>query len=58
MYMFTKYLKIVLTLNKDIYDNIAILIILDSIYNEFSTKIFSFFKTNNKTINKIKQILY
>lgn len=58
MHIFKKYLRIVLTLNKDIYDNTVIVIILDSIYSDFNTKIFSFFKINNKTINEIKQILY
>lgn len=58
MHIFKKYLRIVLTLNKDIYDNTAIVIILNSIYSDFNTKIFSFFKINNKTINEIKQILY
>lgn len=52
--MLIKCLKIALTLDKDIYDRIAIIIAFDFIYNNFNTKISSFLKISNKRINKMK----
>lgn len=58
MHILTKCLKAVLTPNRDIYDNTAIVIFFDSIYDNFDTKMSSFLKTSDKTINEIQQILY
>ena len=57
IWMLTKQLKAALTSNRNIYNSIANVIAFDSIYNDFETKMLSFFKTNNKTIDKIQQIL-
>lgn len=44
--------------NHDIYNSIVIVIAIDSIHNNFETKILSFFEIGNKTINEIQQIFY
>lgn len=51
--MLTKQLRAVLMSNRNIYNNIAIVIALDSIHNDFETKTSSLLETGNKTIDKI-----
>ena len=53
----TKRLKAALTPGRDIYNSIAIVIALVSIHEDFDTKTSSLLKTNDKTIDKIQQIL-
>lgn len=55
--LLTKCLRAVFTLNRDIYNSIAIVIILDLIHDNINTKISSLFKISDKSINKIQQIL-
>lgn len=43
--------------NRNIYNNITIIITLNLIYNDFETKTSNLLKTNKKTINKIQQIV-
>lgn len=49
--LFIKYFRVILTLNRDIYSNIAIIIILDFIYNNFNILIFNFLEISNKLID-------
>ncbi len=55
--LLTKRLRAALTLNRDIYDSIAIVIALDSIHDDFETKTSSLLETGDKTIDEIQQIL-
>lgn len=56
--MLTKCFKAALTPNEDIYNSIAIVIALDSIYNNFDIKRSSLLKTSNKAIDEIQQIQF
>lgn len=44
-------------LNRDLWNTIAIMIILDSLYEDFDTITVSLLETSNKTINQIQNIL-
>ena len=50
---FCKRLQMVMTLGQDLWDIIAIVIALDSLYNDFNTNTASLLKAGNKTINQI-----
>lgn len=56
--MLIKQLRAAFTPNCNIYNSIAIVIILNSIYKDFNNEILILVKTSNKTIDKIQQILY
>lgn len=58
MHILPKYLRVILTLYRDIHYSFAVVIALNSIYDDFKTKTSNFFKTGNKIINKTQQILY
>lgn len=48
-----KELKVIFMPNRNIYNGIIIIIVLNLIYNNFKTKTSSFLKTKNKFIDKI-----
>lgn len=45
-----------MTPNNDLWDTIAIVIALDSLYNNFDTTIASLLETGNKSIDKTQSI--
>ena len=54
----TKQLMTIVTPNHNIYNSITIVIVFDSIYNNFESKTSSLLETGDKTIDEIQQILY
>lgn len=42
-----------MTSNQDLWDTMAIIIVLNSLYKDFDTTITSLLKTGDKTINQI-----
>lgn len=44
--------------NRNIYNGIIIIIVLNSIYDNFEIKTSNFFKIRNKLIDEIQQIFY
>lgn len=48
-----KWLQIVFSSNRNIWDSIAIVIAFDSLYNNFETTTTSMFKSGEKIIDKI-----
>ena len=52
--MLTKQLKAALMPNRNIYNSIAIVIALDSMYDDFKTKTSSLLETDDKTIDEIQ----
>ena len=52
-----KRLHISIALDRNIWDNIAIVVALNSLHNDFSTTTKSILKRGDKIINKIQQIL-
>lgn len=46
-----------MTLNRDLWDTITIVIILDSLYDNFDTITISLLETGDKTIDQIQNIL-
>lgn len=54
---FCKRLQMVITLGQDLQDTIAIVIALDSLYNDFNTNTASLLEAGNKTINQIQSFL-
>lgn len=52
-----KHLQAAIIPNQNIQDNITIVVALDFLYNDFKTTITSMFEWEDKTIEKIQQIL-
>ena len=52
-----KRLQTAITLGRDLWDMIAIMIALNSLYNDFNTTIASLLEASNKTINQIQNSL-
>lgn len=52
-----KHLQKVMTLERDLWDMIAIIIALDSLYKNFNTTTVSLLEKGNKTIDQIQSIL-
>lgn len=52
-----KHLQKVMTLNRDLWDTIAIVITLDLLHNNFDIITTSLLKTRDKLIDKIQSIL-
>ena len=57
IYFLVKSLQSGITLNRNIWNSITILVVLDFLYNNFETIITNILKHGNKIIKKIKQIL-
>lgn len=53
-----KRLRMTMTPDRDFWDIIAILIVLDSLHKDFNTTIASLLEAGNKTINQIQSILH
>lgn len=57
IHFLVKWLQLAITPNQKIWDSIAIVIALNSLYNNFETTTTSMFESRDKTIVKIQQIL-
>lgn len=57
VHFFYKRLKVAIIVRRDLFDIIAIVIILDTLYNNFESTITSMFETGNKTIKEIQRKL-
>lgn len=52
-----KRLKTIITLSRDLLNTITIIIVFDTLYDNFDTITTSFLKISNKTIDQIQNIL-
>ena len=52
-----KHLKAVMTKIRDPFETIAIVIVLDTLYDDYDTTTASIFKTRNKSIDKVFAII-
>lgn len=57
VYFLIKQLRVVITLNRDIWDSVAIAVVRDLLYDNYKTTTESILKQRNNIINEIQQIL-
>lgn len=57
VYFLVKWLQLIITPNCDIWDSIAIVVVLDSLHNDFKTTTNSILKSGDKSIDEIQWIL-